>query len=150
MLWRETMALRAWARLKVPMIAHLGPRVLRADDDVVTIRLPLRRRSRNHLKSMYFGALQVGADVAGGYAALMHANKADRPVSFVFKDAKADFLRRAEGDVDFTCEMGARVRDLVDKTLATGERVEGPVTVVARVGDEEVARFVLTVSMRAK
>ena len=39
-------------------------------DDKCVVKVPLKRRSRNHLRSMYFGALAAGADCAGGLIAM--------------------------------------------------------------------------------
>ncbi len=147
---KETLGMRLWAAKNVPMIAYLRPRIDQVDDDVVAVTIPLTRRSKNHLRSMYFGALQVGADVAGGFMALRHAQQAGRPISFVFKDAKASFVRRAEADVTFTCHDGAAIRQLVDKALRTGERHELPVHIEATAAGETVARFTLTLSLKAK
>ena len=58
-LWR-------FSRFKVAMIGYLKPRLIKLTEQDIVICLPLRRRSRNHLNSMYFGALAVGADLAGG------------------------------------------------------------------------------------
>ena len=75
-------------------------------------------------------------------------------VSLIFKDFSAEFLRRAEGDVHFTSEDGAAVRELVRMAIETGERQHLPVTVIATVpeksGDEPVAKFVLTLSLKKK
>ncbi len=142
--------LRAWAAKNVPMIAYLKPRLISVDDEHVSFMIPLTRRSKNHLKSMYFGALQVGADVAGGFIALRHAQRAGRPISFVFKDAQAEFLRRAEDDVVFTCRDGAAIRATVEAALADGERHNIPVDIEAMAGDELAAKFTLTLSLKAK
>ncbi len=73
-------------------------------------------------------------------------------ISMVFKDFKADFLKRAEGDTLFTCLDGEKVRNAV---IAAGEsdvRVDVPVhitaTVPSKLGDEPVAHFELTLSLR--
>ena len=75
-------------------------------------------------------------------------------VSLVFKDFKAEFLKRAEGDTVFTCTQGQQIRELVHKALELDDRVEMAVNVVATVpsksGDEPVARFVLTLSLKRK
>jgi acyl-coenzyme A thioesterase PaaI-like protein len=149
-MWLETLRLRAWARINVPMIAYLAPSVVLSSDDEIAIRIRLRRRSKNHLKSMYFGALQVGADVAGGFMALRHAQAAGQPISFVFKDAEASFLRRAESDVTFTCGDGRVIRRTVEAAIASGERHEIPVRIDATCDGERVAQFTLTLSLRRK
>ncbi len=147
---KETLAMRAWAVANVPMIAYVRPKVVAMTPERVAVKIPLNRRTRNHLKSMYFGTLNVGADLAGGFMALRHAQASGKKISFVFKDSHAQYLRRAEEDVVFTCEAGAAIRGLVDKAVKTGERHELPVAIVATAGDEVVARFTLTLSLRAK
>lgn len=153
-LWKETAGVRAWALKNVFLLFFVSPRILALDSRRCVVRIPLGFRTRNHLKSMYFGALCIGADLAGGLIAfhLMHLRKAH--VSFVFKDVKAEFLKRPEGDVHFTCEDGAAIENLMDRTLASGERQETTVTVIATVpsklGEEPVARFALTLSLKRR
>ena len=73
-------------------------------------------------------------------------------VNLIFKDLRADFLKRAEGDVHFTCNQGKDIAVLVQKAIETGERVEMPVHVTATVpdklGDDPVAEFILTLSLK--
>ena len=148
---RETLSLRAFALWKIPMIAWVRPTVIHLDDARCEIRIPLAMRTRNHLKSMYFGALCVGADCAGGLLAIRHIRARKAKVSFVFKDFQADFVKRPDGDVHFQCDDGLALRDLVDKALTTGQRVELPMHLTATVpsrGPEPVARFVLTLSIK--
>jgi hypothetical protein len=103
---------------------------------------------------MYFGALCAGADLAGALTAMRRIEESGRRVSLIFKDVRASFLRRAEGDVVFACEDGAAVAALVERAIATGEREELPVTILARVVDdpsaEPAAEFVLTLSLKRR
>jgi hypothetical protein len=75
-------------------------------------------------------------------------------VSFIFKDIKGEFFKRAEDHVHFACEDGPLIADLLRRTLASREREEATVTVTATVpkklGTEPVARFQLTLSLKAK
>jgi hypothetical protein len=75
-------------------------------------------------------------------------------VSFIFKDIKGEFLKRAEGAVHFTNNDGRLIQDLVGRVLASGEREEATVRVIATVpeklGDEPVARFELTLSVKKR
>lgn len=135
------------------MIGYVRPKVAYVDDDRVDVFVPLRRRTKNHLGSMYFGALSVGADVAGGYLAMRRIQQAKRPVSFVFQDVRGEFLRRPTGDVLFRCQDGQAVQRIVDQTLLDGARHATTVAVVCTVpseGDAPVARFELTLSVKAK
>ena len=74
-------------------------------------------------------------------------------ISMVFKDFQAEFLKRAEGDVDFICDQGKEIAELVALAAASDERVERQIDVVATVpsiSDEPVARFKLTLSLKRR
>ena len=47
---------------KVPLIFYCKPKVVDISNDSVTLKIPLLRRNRNHVGSMYIGALAIGAD----------------------------------------------------------------------------------------
>ena len=151
---KNTLFMRVFAFMKIPLISYLKPVVEVMDDERCVIRFPLSRRARNHLGAMYFGALCVGADCAGGAIAMKLIYERGEPIAFVFKDFHAEFLKRAEGDVIFTCTEGPMLRELVERALTSGQREEGTVHVAATVpdklGDEPVGRFALTISLKKK
>jgi hypothetical protein len=128
--------------------------VVKLTEETTIIKIPFKRRNKNHLKSMYFGALAVGADVASGVLAMHLIRKNGRNISLVFKDFKADFLKRPEGDTHFTCDDGLAVKNLIDEATKTGERVNMQLKITATVpeisGDEPVAEFILTLSLKDK
>lgn len=151
MLLKETALVRLFG-LRIPMILFLGPRVLELDDESCAVLIPLGYRSKNHLGSMYFGALHVGADLASGLHAMRFIRARGGKVKLIFKESRAEFLKRADGDAVFRTRDGARVRQAVEEAHATGERVTVPVEVVATVpkkyGDEPVARFTMGLSLK--
>ncbi len=63
--------------------------------------------------SMYFGALSVGADCAAGSLAMHLVKQQPELISLVFKDFSAEFLKRAEGDVEFCCCQGQEIAKVV-------------------------------------
>lgn len=153
--FRETLALQAFGLLKIPMILFVSPRVVDFTDSRIEVCIPLTRRSRNHLKSMYFGALAVGADCACGLLAMRLINaRKEKKISLVFKDMSAQFLKRPEGDVHFICEQGEQIRELVERTASTGERCNLALNITAVVpkisAQDPVATFVLTLSLKAR
>ena len=153
-LFRETWKLRAWAYWKIRLIAYVRPTVVEWTEERCEIRVPLTRRTRNHLKSMYFGALWTGADAAAAMIGLKASQKTGGRIAVIFKDARAEFLKRPEADVHFTCGQGRQILELMEKAESTGERQNLPVEVVATVpslsGSEPVARFTLTLSVKKK
>ena len=151
---RATWFIRSFGFSKVPLIFFCRPSVIKLTKETTVIKIPFKRRNKNHLNSMYFGALSVGADVAGGVLALDLIRKSGRNISLVFKDFKADFLKRPEGNTHFTCNDGQAVKNLIDEAMKTGERVHMPLKIAATVpeisGSEPVAEFVLTLSLKDK
>ncbi|MEY4631453.1 MAG: hypothetical protein RIQ81_1573 [Pseudomonadota bacterium] len=152
--WKATMFIRAFGLFKVPLIWYVRPKVLELNEERVVVKIPLRWRTKNHLNSMYFGTLAIGADIAGGMLAIMMVRQAGKDVSFVFKDIKGEFLKRPEADTLFTCTDGPAIRTLVDRAINSPERQNETVNIVAtcpeKSGDEPVARFQLTLSLKRK
>lgn len=92
--------------------------------------------------------------MAGGLIVMNMIRVRRSRVSFLFKDFQAQFLKRAEGDVVFTCHDGQKLAALLERAETSGEREEDTVEVVATVPDklqdEPVATFALTISMKKR
>ena len=152
-LLKKTLGLRLMAWARIPLLASVRPVLVALDDHHCVVKLPLGWWTRNHLGSMYFGALAIGADCAGGYLAVDRIRRLKAPVSLVFKAFRAEFLKRPESDVYFICEEGTHIEALVDQVLASGERQTEPVQVRAATrlagGEyETVAEFTLELSLK--
>ena len=139
---------------KVRLINYCRPQIVDVSEKGVTLLIPLNRRTRNHVKSMYIGVMTVGVDLVTGFTAMLKIRESKRNVILIFKDMKANFLKRAEGDVHYICNEGKKIAQAVDQTLKTGERVNLLVPVTATVpekfGDEPVAEFSITLSLKEK
>jgi acyl-coenzyme A thioesterase PaaI-like protein len=154
----EQKALKAYRKklfllgiIKIPLIFYVRPKLLKITNDSVQVKIKLRRRTKNHLNSMYFGALAVGADVAAGIYAFYCAEKVGKKVSFAFKSVKGEFLKRAESDVLFECTEGEVINKAVKESMDSGERVNKEVKVLAfNSGGEVVADFIMEISVKVK
>lgn len=136
---------------KIPMIAYVRPKLLQIDEHTSLVRIKLRRRTKNHLSSMYFGSLAVGADITAGLHAFYFAELSGTKISFAFKAVKAEFLKRAMSDIHFVSQDGQLVKDVFDETLKTKERVNKWIHVDAKDdNDEIVATFEMEISVKVK
>ena len=134
---------------KIPMIGYLRPRLMELTDYHVLVRIKCRRRSKNHLNSMYFGALAVGADISAGIHAFYFAKKHNLKVSFAFKSMHVEFLKRAETDVTFACEQGRLIEEIVLESHQTHTRINRQIEVRAlNTAGELVATFVMEISVK--
>ncbi len=152
---KETIFLRAFAFYKIPLLFFVNPSVVKMTEEEVVIAIPFHRRNKNHLGSMYFGTLCIGADAAGGFIAARALQKVKNGKgSLIFKDFQAKFLKRPEGRTLFTCKDGLAIQEAVKRAEESLERVDLPVTIIATVPeksvDEPVAEFVLTLSLKVK
>lgn len=135
--------------MKIPMIRYTRPKLLAIDDTTVRVKIKLRRRTKNHLSSMYFGALSVGADIAGGIQVFYFSKKMDHKVSFAFKGMNAQFLKRAESDIVFESNEGQKIQKAMEKSLKEGSRINDSIMVEAKNDSGEiVATFEMIVSVR--
>jgi acyl-coenzyme A thioesterase PaaI-like protein len=139
---------------KIPLIGYVNPKVIEFTDTRMVVRIKLRRRTRNHLGSMYFGALSIGADLAGAFQAFSIADEKKRKISLAFKDFQANFLKRPEGHVYFVSEGGGQIAEMMDETIRTKERVTQSIKVNAYThypeNPELVAEFTLGLSVKDK
>ena len=136
---------------KIPMIGFVRPKLLMLDEQKVKVKIKLSRKTKNHLNSMYFGALAVGADVAAGIHAFYFSEIMGYKISFAFKGMHADFLKRAESDVVFEITEGLKIKKAVEESKNKKERVNTEVEVLARNEENEiVAKFNMIVSVKVK
>lgn len=136
-------------KLKIPMLSYTGVKLIELNDNEAKVSIKLKRRTKNHLNSMYFGALAVGADVAGGIHAFYYAEKMNKKISFAFKGMNAQFLKRAETDCVFVSNDGKKVEAAVLLSIKTQERVNETTKVIAyNLANEVVAEFEMIVSIK--
>jgi acyl-coenzyme A thioesterase PaaI-like protein len=136
---------------KIPMIGFCKPRLEQIDPVHTVLRIPFRRRTKNHLNSMYFGALLIGAELTAGLSAYAHSEQRKGKMSLAFKSCKAEFIKRAESDVRFVCKCGKQIEELVDTSIRSGERQNLRVPVQAfDANNEVVAEFELELSVKVK
>ena len=139
---------------KIPLIFFCRPKIHELNDEQCVVRIPCKRRVKNHVHSMYIGALTIGADLAGGFLTMRHIEKTGKKIILIFKDVHADYLKLVEGDAYFTCNDGAKVSAAVQLAAETGKRQNIPViitvTVPSHLGDEPAAQYTLTLSIKDK
>lgn len=141
--------IRLMGYFQIPLIGWVRPKLVELDDRHVLVKIKLRRRTRNHLKSMYFGALAIGADVAAGIHVFYYCDALQVKPSFSFKAVDASFLKRVETAAFFRCEEGEIIAKIVQKARETNERQNAWVCVsVLNEQQELVAIFKMEISVK--
>ncbi len=150
--FKDNLFLSLYAWTKIPLIGFCGPRVLEASAQRTVLKIPLNFRTKNHLGAMYFGALAVGSELCIAMLAVKQIQASGLKIDFLFKDYRAEFLKRAEGDVHFICDEAQVVIDQIAEAKTSSERINRTMTAYAIVpsvsATEKVATFVLTLSVK--
>ena len=135
--------------VKIPMIAFCKPKIVTWNEDTVVIWIRKSRRSKNHLKSIYFGALMVGADLAAGLHAFAFTVSEKKKISLAFNSCNAQFIKRPDTDVFFEAKAWAIVRKMIIESESKKERINAVIPVsIKDVHGEEVARVDMELSLR--
>lgn len=152
--FKQNLFLWVYAWTKIPLIGFTSPKVLEASDKRTVLKVPLGYRTKNHLGAMYFGALAIGAELSIAMLAVKLIQESGLRIDFLFKDFKAEFLRRAEGDVHFICEEAATVVEQINEAKTNSERINRTMRAYAIVPSvsetERVAEFELTLSVKRR
>ena len=147
------MFIRYFGITKVPMIFYCRPKVVSISNESIIIKIPLNWRTKNHVGSMYLGAMSVGADITSAMLALDVIRKSKNKIIPIFKDFHADYFMRAEGDVHFVCEEGKKINmmleEVVNKEKRINEKIKVTAFVPSKFPDKPVAEFNLTLSLKS-
>lgn len=146
-----TALINAYSLVQIPLLGFITPRVVEATGTKSVVRVRLDRRTRNHLGVMYFGALAMGAELSIALRAITAIADSGQKIDFIFKDFSAEFLKRADGHVDFVCAQAKQVGDLIKRAARSTDRLEKTFTGFAYVpanGKEPVMKYTLTLSVR--
>lgn len=141
--------LKLYFAAKIPLIFFCRAKIIKSSSNEVVIKIPYIRRNKNHLGSMYFGSLSVGADLAGGLIVLNCLRNKKSKAKLVFKDFKANFLKRPCDHVYFHVKTDITlINDKINENISLGERVNFPIDIIAICQNEVVAKFILTTSIK--
>ncbi len=153
-MFKDNLFLSLYAWTKIPLIGFCSPKVIEASDQRTILKVNLGFRTKNHLGAMYFGALAIGSELCIAMLAVKKIKESGERIDFLFKDYKADFLKRAEGDVHFICDEAQVVVDQINEAKNSSERINRTMTAYAIVPSvsvtEKVATFALTLSVKRR
>ena len=151
---QDNLLLRGIGFLKIPLINFVGLKMVERDEKKCVLSMPLNKKTKNHVNSIYFACMTAGADLTAGFPVILETIRLKKNIVPIFKDMSAEFYKRAEGETHFTSHQNREINELIQKALSTGERQNLPVDIIATVpqifGDEPIAKFTLNLSLKVK
>jgi hypothetical protein len=151
--FKMTALINGLSLLKIPLLAFISPQIVALTDRQSIVKVRLGWRSGNHLGVMYFGALAMGAELSVALRAVQEIQKSGERIDFLFKNFKAEFLRRGDGHVHFVCDEGQEVAALIRQAIGTEDRHErtfkGQAFVPSK-SNEPIMTYELTLSVKRR
>jgi acyl-coenzyme A thioesterase PaaI-like protein len=139
-----------WLLYKLPSAWFMGMRVKKISPERGEVTLPYGWRSQNPFQSIYFAAQCAAAEFSTGALATLAIAGRGR-VSMLVTNLEAEFLKKANSKVIFTCEDGNAVFAAVEKAIQTGEaQVLTMVSTGVQATGEVVSIVKITWSFKAK
>ncbi len=135
--------------IKLPSAVFWRFRMKSLSPEKCEVTIPYFWRSQNPFKSIYFAALAGAAELSTG--ALCQLSQAGRgKFSMLVVDFRAEYYKKADQKITFTCNQGAELFHLIDGlSIGDSDKLTMISTGVNKEG-QEVARFFVTWSFKRK
>ncbi len=136
---------------KLPSAFFAGVRVIDANEERCTVKVPYKWFSQNPFKSTYFACLSMAAEMSTGVLALTHIYKREPAVSMLVLKVEGNFIKKATGITIFTCEGGLMIKHTIEDAILSNEgKVVSARSYGRNATGEVIAEFIITWSFKVK
>ncbi|RME03157.1 MAG: DUF4442 domain-containing protein [Bacteroidetes bacterium] len=147
---RSNLKIRLYFLKNLPTAFWWGLKVIEASPAFCKVSIPFNWRTQNPFNSIYFAALAGAGELATGTLANM-ARLGKGSISMLVVDQRAEFVKKADGKIIFTCNQGLEAHKVVDEAIATGEGKTITMTATgANLKGETVCKIHITWSFRKR
>jgi hypothetical protein len=112
---------RTFSLLKVPAGGISGMKLTELSTERAVATLPFKKLNQNPFQSIYFAVQSMAAELSTAAIGLMAIEGQSPSIATIIIDMKAEFPKKATGNIKFVCEDGGKIFDAVDECIATGE-----------------------------
>ena len=135
--------------VKLPSAIFWRLRVRTLEMESCEVTIPYFWRSQNPFKSIYFAALAGAAELStGALCQLALAGKGS--FSMLVVDFRAEYFKKANTKITFTCDQGTALFDLIDKMEKGATNQLTMISTGKNTSGETVAKFYITWSFKRK
>ncbi len=128
-----------------------GIKMIQLDETVSVSEVPMRWGNKNPFNSMYFAVQSMAAELSTAALVLMALKGSDVDVALIIVDLKADFIKKAQSKITFSCVDFDKITHAMAQLSSAGDIATVTVRTTGRdVGDNEVANFYFTWSFKRR
>ncbi|MCY7327364.1 MAG: DUF4442 domain-containing protein [Saprospiraceae bacterium] len=135
---------------KLPAAWFMGIGVRSCDGQKAVVSLPYGWRAQNPFRSTYFAAQCAAGELSTGLLCLTHLQE-QPPVSMLVTRVEAEFFKKADAMLLFTCTAGQEVEALIQRVVQSGAAESLTMISSGSLPDGQLAsRIIITWSFKAK
>jgi len=135
---------------KLPSLAWWGVRIKSIDDEACIATIPFTWRTQNPFRSIYFAAQAGAAEISTGVL-VQAAFQGRGSWSMLVTECRSEFTAKATTKIEFKCEDGQRLADLIDEIERVGEPRKIELVSTGRdTTGKIVSKFYLTWSLKKR
>lgn len=137
--------------LKLPSAFICGVRLRSSTEEECVTSVPYKWLSQNPFKSIYFACQAMAAEMSTGILAMGHSYQSDPPVSMLVTKLEAQYFKKANERIYFTCNSGSAIKAAIQNSKTTGEgHVVECISIGRNKAGELVSEFKITWSFKVK
>lgn len=106
---------------KLPAAWWTGVRVSSFNAQKAEVKVRFKWINQNPFRSMFWAVQGMAAELATGVFFIELHSRKDIDISTLLVGTKAQFTKKAVGQITFSCEQGDQISALVEKALTSGQ-----------------------------
>lgn len=128
-----------------------GIKMIQLDEAISVSEVPMRWGNKNPFNSMYFAVQSMAAELSTAAPVLMALKGSDADIALIIVELKAEFVKKAQSKVTFSCVDFDKITNAVAQLKCTGDIAMVTARTTGRdVDDNEVANFYFTWSFKRR
>ena len=110
-----------FAFFKLPSAWWCGVRLKSCEEEKAVVTVKHKWFNQNPFKSMFWAVQGMAAELSTGIMVSSQIRERGENISMLVANNNGNFSKKATGKITFTCEDGKKIKEALDKTIATGE-----------------------------
>ncbi|RKR07916.1 uncharacterized protein DUF4442 [Maribacter vaceletii] len=106
---------------KLPSAWWCGVRLQSIDKKRAVVTVKYKWFNQNPFRSMFWAVQGMAAELTTGAMMIDQIEDSGKKISMLVANNNANFSKKATGKITFVCEDGDKIKEALDKAIATGE-----------------------------
>ena len=135
----------------LPMGLISGIKLIQLDEETSVAEVPFRWCNKNPYRSMYFAVQSMAAELSTAGPVMLALKGFEIDTALIIVDLKAEFVKKAQSKIIFTCLDYAKIYDAVAQLKRAGDTAAVTVKTAGKdINGDEVTVFYFTWSFKRR